>query len=172
MKSRPTNVRAFSLVEVALALGVAAFCLITLMALLPVGITSNKFSLQETTAASLATGVISDLQAATNSTVSPAAQALISPQYGIAIPAVGGSVSVTAPAVNLFLGNDGTAYSTATSTGARFRVSIGFNPPGAGSRAATATRVLVSWPAQGDSTANWPTSAAGAFEIFTALNCN
>ena len=48
---------AFSLVEVTLALGVAAFCLIAVFGLLPVGVNSDQTSIQQTAAASLATSI-------------------------------------------------------------------------------------------------------------------
>src|SRR5712692_3856651 len=54
---------AFSLVEVTLALGVGAFCLLAVLALLPIGITSNQTSINETTAAGIAGAIAADLRA-------------------------------------------------------------------------------------------------------------
>lgn len=53
---------AFTLVEVALALGIAAFCLVTLVGFLPVGMQSEKASNEETRAVNLVGAVIDDLR--------------------------------------------------------------------------------------------------------------
>lgn len=52
----------FSLVEVTLALGICAFCLISLVALLPSGITATQNASKETTAANIASAILSDFQ--------------------------------------------------------------------------------------------------------------
>jgi uncharacterized protein (TIGR02598 family) len=55
---------AFSLVEVTLALGVAAFCLITVFGLIPVGLKTQQTSIQQTIANNITSEVIGDLRAA------------------------------------------------------------------------------------------------------------
>src|SRR4051812_39938473 len=55
--------RGFSLVEVTLALGVAAICLIVLMGLLPVGVKTQQNSIQQTTANQIISQVYSFLRA-------------------------------------------------------------------------------------------------------------
>ena len=50
MKRSPPEAAGFSLVEVTLALGVAAICLITLLGLLPAGVKTQQTSIQQTTA--------------------------------------------------------------------------------------------------------------------------
>ncbi len=64
MKIWRHQVSAFSLIEVTLALGVAAFCLIAVFGLLPVGVNTNQSSIQQTAAASFATRIAADLRAA------------------------------------------------------------------------------------------------------------
>src|SRR4029077_11336823 len=53
----------FSLVEVTLAIGVAAFCLITVFALIPVALKTQQASIQQTTANDIMTQILGDLRA-------------------------------------------------------------------------------------------------------------
>lgn len=71
MKSEPPNSitkfasnRAFTLVEVSLALGVASFCLLSIVGLLPVGLTSNQASIEQTMAVNISSAIVSDLRTA------------------------------------------------------------------------------------------------------------
>jgi len=57
---------AFSLVEVTLALGVAAFCMIAIFGLLPVGVQTNQRATSQTAATSIMANVIADLRATPN----------------------------------------------------------------------------------------------------------
>ncbi len=54
---------AFSLVEVALALGVASFCLISVIGLIPVGVNTGQIASDQTIAGSILTEVLTDLRA-------------------------------------------------------------------------------------------------------------
>jgi len=63
--------RGFSLVELTLAIGVAAFCLIAVFGLIPVGVQTNRNSTSETQATTIIALAIADLRAAQ-----------IGPQYG------------------------------------------------------------------------------------------
>src|SRR6266516_223292 len=54
---------AFSLVEVTLALGVAAFCLIAVFGLVPVGLQTNRNATSQTTATNILSSVVSDIRA-------------------------------------------------------------------------------------------------------------
>src|SRR5207253_8479208 len=54
---------AFSLVEIVIALGVAAFCLIAVMGMLPVGLKTQHASIQQTTANEIMAGILNDLRA-------------------------------------------------------------------------------------------------------------
>jgi Tfp pilus assembly protein PilV len=64
---------AFSLIELTLALGVAAFCLIAVFGLMPVGVLTNRNAISQTAATNIVAAVIADLRA-TPSGVSPSAQ--------------------------------------------------------------------------------------------------
>src|SRR6476619_7624776 len=54
---------AFSLVEVTLALGIAAFCLITVFALVPAAVVTNRNATSQTAATNIMAAVVSDLRA-------------------------------------------------------------------------------------------------------------
>ena len=56
------RVHAFSLVELTLALGVAAFCLIAVFGLIPVGIQTNRNATSQTGAIDIMAAVVSDLR--------------------------------------------------------------------------------------------------------------
>ena len=71
--------KAFTLVEVTLALGVAAFCLLAVFGLLPTGINCNRASVEQTAAASLARAIVADLR-------STPRNSRTSPQYAIPFP--------------------------------------------------------------------------------------
>ncbi|PYX04849.1 MAG: hypothetical protein DMG88_23390 [Acidobacteria bacterium] len=64
LKGSLPKAAAFSLIEVTLALGIAAFSLLTLFALLPVALKTQQASIQQTTANTIASQIIADLSAA------------------------------------------------------------------------------------------------------------
>jgi uncharacterized protein (TIGR02598 family) len=57
---------AFSLIEVTLALGVAAFCLIAVFGLMPVGVQTNRNATSQTAATNIVAAVVADLRATPN----------------------------------------------------------------------------------------------------------
>jgi len=54
---------AFSLVELTLALGVAAFCLVAVFGLVPVGVQTNRSATSQTAATNILSSVVSDMRA-------------------------------------------------------------------------------------------------------------
>jgi Tfp pilus assembly protein PilV len=160
----------FTLVEVTLAMGVAAFSLIAVFGLLPIGITSNQTSIQQTASASLATAILSDLRATQVSV--PAASP--SKQFQIPIPASGGSTQSCV----IFLGQDGSPSGTVNTNAVAsqnpvYRATISFSPPAAGQRAATQVRIFISWPALADkNAASNPVNYSGSYEILSSLDRN
>src|ERR1700737_1955387 len=71
MNKQTHSTAAFSLVEVTLALGVAAFCLIAILGLLPAGLNTNQTSTRQTTANGILSSIVADLRATpTTSTTS------------------------------------------------------------------------------------------------------
>ena len=158
----------FSLVELALALGVAGFCLTTVLGLLPVGLASNQVSLNQTVAANITSAIQSDLNC------TPLASGT-SPEFGFAIPSAGNSTTLE----TIYLTADGIATArnnppTATGTAAsRYRATLWFNSPAQGQRTATAVRILVTWPALADGNpASSPQYYTGSYEADTTLNRN
>jgi type II secretory pathway pseudopilin PulG len=63
MKRPLLKTAAFSLVEVTLALGVAAFCLVTVLGLLPTSLKTQQSSIQQTTATQIISTIFADLRA-------------------------------------------------------------------------------------------------------------
>ena len=53
---------AFSFVEVTLALGIAAFCLIAVFGLMPVGVQTNRNATSQTAATNILSSVVSDIR--------------------------------------------------------------------------------------------------------------
>jgi uncharacterized protein (TIGR02598 family) len=157
MKSRPTSLRGFSLVEVVLALAVASFALITIMALLPAGLGASKDSSAQTEAMNLAIGVVSDLRqtptalaVANTSSLTP-----VSPRYAI---------DVTKPATTLYLDSNGN-YSTALTAASHYKVMVNLTAPTGTLRTSTYGDVQLIWPAEA------PT-AANSISVFVALDRN
>ena len=58
-----TAAAAFSLVEVTVAIGIAAFCLIAVFGLMPVGVQTNRNATSQTAATNILSSVMSDLRA-------------------------------------------------------------------------------------------------------------
>ena len=61
MKKRVAS--AFSLVELTLALGIAAFCLIAVFGLMPIGVQTNRNATSQTAATNILAAVVADLRA-------------------------------------------------------------------------------------------------------------
>ena len=65
MSPRDRKNAAFSLVEVTLALGIAAFCLIAVFGLMPIGVQTNRNATSQTAATNIIAAVVADLRATT-----------------------------------------------------------------------------------------------------------
>ena len=130
MKIQTTSRKsAFTLVEVTLAIGIAAVSMLGVVALLPIGIASNRDSVNTTHAASLVEAVIMDLKG-----VADGGTSLV---YGLSMTAE------EAPAVVYFKA-DGSKSTDVTA--ADYRASVTVTPPAARFSPAL-VRVVVSWPA-------------------------
>jgi uncharacterized protein (TIGR02598 family) len=151
MSRRRYRAVGFSLVEVTLALGIAAFCLIALFGLLPLGIQTNQSSISQTAAASVLSSVVADLRATPKT--SPTSQ-----QFEITF----------GTAKTLYFDGEGRAVAPMdASTAPRYRVTIAFPPSPAGPFAPTFVSLKVSWPALVDPATATP---ADSVETFTALD--
>lgn len=127
----------FSLIEVTLALGIAAFALVPIVALLPVGLKSAGNSFDESRAVNLLNAVVADRRAT---------------------PYVNGSAifglppltsALTAPVTGDFgVSDDDKVIAMTDIAKARYRVTYRVMPPVAGGANPYVIRIRVSWPAQ------------------------
>ncbi|MDD5349375.1 MAG: hypothetical protein PHQ12_04110 [Chthoniobacteraceae bacterium] len=169
MKKKTPGPAAFSLVEVTFALGVSAFCLIAIFALLPVGLKSNQTAAEQTAANGILSAVAADLRSAPQTV--PPGQAAASQQFQIPVPQ--NPVELSPPSFTLYFAGDGT-FSADRQAGSRYQLSAAFlpnTPSGGGNgqagRAATLVKLRVSWPAGAASC-----EAAGSVETLLALDRN
>jgi len=153
---RARKATAFSLVEVTLALGVAAFCLIAIVGLLPAGMMNNQTAIEQTAANGILTAVAVDLRA--TPPLSGASQ-----QFSVTIPA---NPVTTATASTLYFTSAGNSATTPASD-SRYRLTIHFLPNGSSPKAATLANLKVTWPA-----AAAPDNASGTATTFLALDRN
>ena len=154
---------AFSLVEVALALGIAAFCLVAVLGLVPLGVDAGQVASDQTTASDILSHVIADLRA--TPATSPPGRAAATIEYALPIPA---NATVPVPTV-LYFGSTARQFCALPLSGtSRFRLTVRFLPT-TGGRAATLATLLVSWPAQVDPAVGVP---AGRVQFSVALDRN
>jgi Tfp pilus assembly protein PilV len=160
---KPRFPAGFSLVEVTLALGIAAFCLIAIFGLMPVGVQTNRNATSQTAGTNIVAAVVADLRATPKNS-------LTSPQFRINIPADPTSPPDPPPCSGtqtIYLNTLGQVVTT----DARYRVVITFirNPSATATTGATYARLKVSWPALADPCT---TTASGSVEMFAALDRN
>lgn len=141
---------AFSLVEVVIAVGIAAFCLVVMLGLIPTGLSTNKDSSGETAAANIARCIFSDLRATSKGNT-------VSPLYGIDFPS-GGSPQTT----TLYWDEAGSTNSSgSTQTKYRSTVTLTSNSPSA----TLTVAVLITWPSSASTN-----TAPGRYEVTTAID--
>jgi uncharacterized protein (TIGR02598 family) len=157
MTRRPSRFSAFSLIEVTLALGVAAVSLLVIFSLLPIGLQTNQRSIEQTASANILSAVLADLRA-TPRTVAT------SSQFGISIPPNPATSSTSAPP--LFFNSAGQS-ATSRQPDSRYRMTITFPSNGGGAKTATFVDLKVTWPASA-AVAN----AQGSAEMFAAFDRN
>jgi uncharacterized protein (TIGR02598 family) len=139
---------AFSLVEVTLALGVAGFCLVVLLGLLPVGMRTTATASEQTATVGILGSIISDLKATPSDTST-------SPGFAISIPQQGNSTTT------LYFTEHGEAVPEPTT--ARYAVVATLSAPASSSLVNTHIRIY--WPP--GATAN---NASGSIESMTVLD--
>lgn len=149
----------FSLVEVTLALGVAAISLLVIFSLLPVGLQTNQRSMEQTASADILSAVVADLRA--TPVTNPRGGSITSTQFGISIPAAGSTGTTT-----LFFNSAGQS-TPSQQPDSRYRMTITFLSNGGGAKTATFTDLKVTWPATAAIA-----DAQGSAEMFTAFDRN
>lgn len=138
----------FSLVEVTLALGIAAFCLIAVAGIIPVGVQTNRNATSQTAATNIMAAVVADLRATPTTSNT-------SSQFAITLGTSGTQTR--------YFDGSGTA-SIPRIANSRYRLDITWNSPPSGLRYAN---LKVWWPA-----AATATNASGSTEMFAAFDRN
>jgi uncharacterized protein (TIGR02598 family) len=150
MRHSPCKTAAFSLVELTLALGIAAFCLIAVFGLLPVGVQANRNATSQTAANSIISAVVADLRA-TPKTITASAQ------FGITF------------GTNTTLYFDGQGqFTPSLGANSRYQLNITWNTAPIGLQYAD---VRVSWPPTVVQTSPTPIPS-GSVETFAAFDRN
>jgi uncharacterized protein (TIGR02598 family) len=139
----------FSLVELTLALGIAAFCLVTVFALIPVAALANRNATSQTAAASILRSVAADLRATPKTSNA-------STQFAI----TGINTGATPPP--LYFDNSGQA-STGLTANSRYQLNVIWS----GSATLRYADLKVTWPA-----AATAANASGKAEVFAAFDRN
>ena len=190
------RVHAFSLVELTLALGIAAFCLLAVFGLMPIGVQTNRNTISQTAAANIMAAVIADMRAASklydNTKTYSAGEQVFYGGYcyvaafttvgnpppnsrwwsaGTPCPRFGISFPTTFPTTNTLYFDD--AGRSPPVADPRYRLDVTFLSWSSGDGCATAITCLygadlkVTWPASAD-----PTTPSGSAEMFAAFDRN
>ena len=173
MKTRFTS--AFSLIELTLALGIAAFCLIAVFGMLPVAALTNRNATSQTAATNIMAAVIADLRA-TPRTNSTSLQFAI--QFGSSTTTTryfDSQAQCSCDPAGLRKPNPLTRPPSCSSTWSpalqpRYQLNVTWstsNPTGSCSTAVPCADLKVTWPA-----AATPANAIGSTEMFVAFDRN
>jgi type II secretory pathway pseudopilin PulG len=172
------SVAAFSLIELTLALSVAAFCLLAVIGLMPVGVQTNRNSTSQTFATNIAALVVADLRAAKTASpmlgITPIPADPTSPPQFIqpdVVPCSGGQTSATSQV--LYFDSQGQCLSCLhlSTSNSLYRVIVTFvkNTTATATTGSTYVNVKVTWPAAIDPCVVTP---SGSVEMFAALDRN
>jgi Tfp pilus assembly protein PilV len=164
MKRSLRKATAFSLVEVVLALGVAAFCLIAVLGMLPVGLKTQQGSVNQTKANAIISYIVGELRADVRLPSGKASQ--VQGNWS----SLHGRWAAIAQPDTLFFTNDGQLISVVQGSappapaGAVFRATLTYMKQP--SVTTSLAQITVSWPAaQSDST-----KVAGSIDMLAAVN--
>ena len=163
MKPLDRKYAAFSLVEVTLALGVAAFCLIAVFGLMPVGVQTNRNATSQTAAASVMAAVVADLRATPRCTGT-------SSQFQITLGTGPGCPTTVPPSAATLYFDGAGQFATSLGATSRYQLNVTWNagnPTGACSAALPCADLKVTWPA-----AATLANASGTAETFAAFDRN
>ena len=143
MKKQITS--AFSLIELTLAIGIAALCLLAVIGLVPVAVLANRNATSQTAATNVIAAVVADLRATPKGNNTSA-------QFAITF----------GTAQTLYFEGPG-QFSTSLGTNSRYQVNVTWS----GSTALRYADVKVTWPA-----AATAANATGSTEMFAAFDRN
>jgi uncharacterized protein (TIGR02598 family) len=157
---------AFSLVEVVLSLGIATFCLLILLGMLPIGLNSSQSSREETAALNIASRISADLQSL------PKGKTASNDHWnmdGLTVPEAGDSPQNQTIYYSDTLPN----FQNTRDNTTRYRITAKLTPPtnvsGGTQHTASYIHLLVSWPPQLDPAIARP---AGSIATIVALDRN
>lgn len=180
MKTRA--IRGFSLVEVVIALGLFAFVLLIMLALLPTGIKSNKVSVEDTNAV----GILSMIEADLRNT-HPSLNSGKSQFFGLPLPyalnAVGSytvnstlSTNTLTSAYTTGVGDDGGAMSISSSPPPHYQATVIYTRvpslTTSGSLAPVEARLIVNWPCLNTTTVSDltnPSKTTGYLDVYVTF---
>ncbi len=121
-----------------MALAVAVFCLLTLLALLPVGLNANRLSRQQIVAFDLCGMIESDLRATSTNTASPL--------YQIKMPTT--PAAITSVLYDTYA-SSAVSFGAASTTSSQYRFTITLTPPATASPSdPVIANITVTWPPQ------------------------
>ena len=147
MKRSISKASAFSLIEVTLALGIAAFCLIAVFGLMPVAVLTNRNATSRTAATNIMAAVVADLRAIPTTKTASA-------QFSI----------IFGTPKTLYFDNTG-QFATSLGTNSRYQVNVTW--PDSGWAQLRYADVKVWWPATATAA-----NASGSTEMFAAFDRN
>ncbi len=163
MKHTGRERAAFSLVEITLALGVAAFCLIAVMGMLPAGLKTQQAGVQQTAANSIISQIVGKLRA--DARVPPGQENRDDSNWYLH-PHHSGPWDPTPD--RLFFTNDGKSEGSAMTPASVYRATIQYIfPP---TDTTTLADITVSWPPQVDPADPATGVLAGSVKTFVAIN--
>lgn len=177
MKLRRPSPSGFSLIEVTIALGIATFCLVALFALLPIGLNTNRDTIEQTIATSIAANIASDIRASLQAQVEAKKTGATAPTKSslqIDLPFdVNGNVIATNGQTWMGGFNEGQSHfkggspiSPDDAKEARYRAVVRYYPDTTNNKSVSA-RIVVSWPAAIDWTAG--KNPSGSVDTVTAF---
>ena len=146
---------AFSLIELTLAIGIAAFCLIAVFGLMPVAALTNRNATSQTRATNIMASLVADLRATPNAT-------LTSTQFGITF---GSCKRLYFDSEGQVVSSGACSPSTTAPATSRYQVNVTWSDSG-WSQLRYAD-VKVTWPA-----AATAANASGSTEMFAAFDRN
>ena len=147
-----SNSYAFSLVEVVIAIGIASFCLVTMMGLIPVGVKSVRSTTSQTIASQLLEAISLDLRSTPLGSNS-------SPSYAVTLPASGTASCATS--MTLYLDENGGTNASSLNLNSQYRATLYLSNS---SIFSTTAQIQITWPA---SVA--PSNAIGSLETITTI---
>ena len=146
-----------------IAIGVFAFCLLTLIALVPVGLTDNRASRDRMIAADLCTSLESDLCLTASTGTASAINGIKFP-----VPSASAPVSASTTLYDVYVASSPTAtFSTTKSSASQYCFTIVLTSAATNSypRSPVIANIQVTWPAGAN-----PSTAAGTVNTSVAID--